>query len=135
MTPSLSLGVRHDGGDADPLRGLDLVWRMHGLAAHAEDGYANWGVSGSLRLAPADPQARFDAELGYGLALSGGLTGTPYVGFGLSETAREARMGWRLNRADGGAFGVHLDAARSDSGIEGAPETEHRIGARFTTHW
>ena len=148
LTPSLSLGVRHDGGDAetgtgfelgaglgyaDPSRGLDMALRVHGLAAHAEGGYNEWGVSGSLRLVPgaagrglsasltpsygADPGGserlwmlpdasglaanedaplshRLDAEVGYGIALfGGGFTGTPNVGMGLSDTARELRMG------------------------------------------
>ena len=67
LTPSLELGLRHDGGDAetgtgfelgaglgyaDPSRGLDMALRVHGLAAHAEDGYDEWGVSGSLSLVP-----------------------------------------------------------------------------------
>ena len=67
LTPSVELGLRHDGGDAetgaglelgagvgyaDPSRGLDMALRVHGLAAHAEDGYGEWSVSGSLRLVP-----------------------------------------------------------------------------------
>ena len=151
LTPSVELGVRHDGGDAetgtgvelgaglgyaDPSRGLDMALRVHGLSAHAGDGYAEWGVSGSLRLAPgaagrgfsaslmpsygvdpggsqrlwmlpdaaglaADedtvPSSRLDAEVGYGMAVFGGsFTGTPHVGFGLSDTARDWRVGWRL---------------------------------------
>ena len=192
VTPSLSLGVRHDGGDAetgtgldlgaglgwaDPSRGLDLALRVHGLAAHAEDDYADWGVTGSLRLASgaagrglsmtltpsygadpgsserlwllpdasnlaangdaAHPQARLDAELGYGLAVSGGLTGTPHVGFGLSETAREVRLGWRLNPAGGGGFAFTLDAARrevvNDPGPgSGTGSPEHRVGFGIT---
>ena len=67
LTPSVALGVRHDGGDAetgtgmevgaglgyaDPSRGLDMAVRVHGLAGHAEDGYREWRVSGSLRLVP-----------------------------------------------------------------------------------
>ena len=190
LTPSVELGVRHDGGDAetgtglelgaglgwaDPSRGLDMTVKVQGLAAHAEDSYDEWSVSGQLRLVPGaagrglsmsltpswgadpgsserlwllpdasalaansdatDPQARLDAELGYGLAVSGGLTGTPHVGFGLSETAREVRLGWRLNPAGGGGFGFHLDAARRDSGIEGDPETEHRVGFGITSRW
>ena len=50
LTPSLELGLRHDGGDAetgtgvelgaglgyaDPSRGLDMALRVHGLAGHA----------------------------------------------------------------------------------------------------
>ncbi len=67
LAPSVELGLRHDGGDAetgtgtelgagvgyaDPSRGLDMALRVHGLAGHAEDGYREWGVSGSLRLVP-----------------------------------------------------------------------------------
>jgi len=31
------------------------------------------------------PGVRFDTEFGYGLPLSGGVTGTPYAGFGFGE--------------------------------------------------
>ena len=153
LAPSLELGLRHDGGDAEtgtglefgaglgyanPSRGLDMSLRLHGLAVHAEDGYDEWGVSGQLTLVPGeagrglsasltpswgvdpggsgqlwaqpaltglaangdtDPSSRLDGELGYGMAMFGGrYTGTPNAGFGLSEAAREYRMGWRLTR-------------------------------------
>ena len=67
LAPSLALGLRHDGGDAgtgtgmelgaglgftDPSRGLDMALKVYGLAAHAEDRHREWGVSGSLKLAP-----------------------------------------------------------------------------------
>ncbi|MCY3672417.1 MAG: hypothetical protein OXH14_15270, partial [Alphaproteobacteria bacterium] len=67
LAPSVELGVRHDGGDAetgtgvevgsglgyaDRSRGLDMTLRAHGLAMHAAEGYEEWGVSGQLRLAP-----------------------------------------------------------------------------------
>ena len=189
LTPSLELGLRHDGGDAetgtgvelgaglgyaDPSRGLDMALRVHGLAGHAEDGYGEWGVSGSLRLVPgaagrglsasltpsygadpggsgrlwglpdvsglapahddADPSSRLDAEVGYGMALFGGaFTGTPNAGFGLSETAREVRMGWQLSPA--GApddFSFRIEAARRES-VGDTPE--HRIGFGVTSRW
>ena len=189
LTPRLELGVRQDGGDAetgtgmelgagvgyaDPSRGLDMALRVHGLAGHAEDGYSEWGVSGSLRLVPGgagrglsasltpsygvDPggserlwtmpdasalaanddaplSSRLDAEVGYGMALfGGGFTGTPNVGFGLSDTARELRMGWRLSPAGAAAgdFSFRIDASRRDS----AGETpEHRIGFGIDARW
>ena len=189
LRPSVALGLRHDGGDAetgtglelgaglgyaDPSRGLDMALRVHGLAAHAGDGYSEWGVSGSLRLEPggsgsglsaslvpsfgADPggaqrlwtlpdasglaangdaplSSRLDAEVGYGMAVfGGGFTGTPNVGFGLSDTAHEVRMGWRLTPAgaDAGGFELNLDAARRDR----AGETpEHRIGLGIAARW
>ena len=154
LTPSLEIGVRHDAGDAetgtgmelgaglgyaDPSRGLDMALRAHGLAAHAEEGYGEWGISGTLRLVPdasgrglsmsltpswgadpggserlwmledahalaandnAPPSSRFDADLSYGIALfGGGVTGTPNAGFGMSDAAREYRLGWRMNTA------------------------------------
>ena len=78
LTPSVELGVRHDGGDAetgtgvelgaglgyaDPSRGLDMALRVHGLSAHAGDGYSEWGVSGSLRLVPGGAGRGFSASL------------------------------------------------------------------------
>ena len=37
---------------------------------------------------------------GYGIALfGGGFTGTPNLGFGLSDTGRDYRLGWRLTSA------------------------------------
>ena len=188
LTPRLELGVRHDGGDAetgtgmeigaglgyaDPSRGLDMTLRVHGLAAHAEEDYDEWGVSGSLSLAPgaggrglsmsltpsygadpggperlwrqpdadgfaangdAPPASRFDAELGYGMALFGGaLTGTPNVGIGLSDTAREYRMGWRMNAAAVGAggFEFNFDVTRRDQDAGAG----HGIGVRATARW
>ena len=189
LAPSLELGVRHDGGDAetgtglelgaglgfaDPARGLDMALRVHGIAAHAQDGYREWGVSGSLRLAPgaagrglsmsltpsygADPggserlwalpdahalaangdapaSSRLDTELGYGLPVfGGGFTGTPNVGLGLSDTARELRMGWRLAPAAGGAgFELSLDATRRESA--GDAGAEHGVVLRARTSW
>ena len=190
LAPSLELGVRHDGGDAetgtglelgaglgfaDPSRGLDMALRVHGIAAHAGDGYREWGVSGSLRLAPgaagrglsmsltpsygADPggserlwtlpdahalaangdapaSSRLDTELGYGLPVfGGGFTGTPNVGLGLSDTARDYRLGWRLTPAAGGdtGFELSLDATRRESAEDG--DTEHGVMLRARTSW
>ena len=191
LAPSLALGVRHDGGDAgtgaglelgagvgftDPSRGLDMALRVYGLAAHAEDRHREWGVSGSLRLAPGDtgrglsmaltpsygvdpggserlwamPDAyalaandeaatassRLDTELGYGLAMfGGGFTGTPNVGFGLSDGgARDYRLGWRLTPAASGdtGFEVSLDAMRRETGDDAA---DHGLMLRGAMRW
>ena len=76
LTPTVELGLRHDGGDAetgagmelgagvsyaDPSRGLDMALRMHGLAGHSQDGYDEWGVSGTLRLVPGGSERGPDA--------------------------------------------------------------------------
>ena len=191
LAPSLALGVRHDGGDAetgtglelgaglgftDPSRGLDMALRVHGIAGHAEDGYREWGVSGSLRLAPgaagrglsmsltpsygADPggserlwtlpdahalaanddapaSSRLDTELGYGLPVfGGGFTGTPNVGLGLSDTARDLRLGWRLTPAAAGGdtgFALSVDATRREAAEDG--DTEHGVMLRSRLRW
>ena len=160
---------------------------MQGLAAHAERGYSEWSVSGSLRLVPGgagrglsasltpsygaepggserlwtmpdatglaanDPgsgsgagsplSSRLDAELGYGITMfGGGFIGTPNVGFGLSDWAREYRLGWRLSPSDGSGFEFSLDAARREAANDpgsgsGAGSPEHRIGFGVTARW
>jgi len=155
-----------------------MALKMHGLAVHAEDGYGEWGVSGSLRLVPggagrglsmsltpsygvdpggserlwapdasalaangeAAPSSRFDAELGYGMALFGDrFTGTPNVGFGMSEAAREYRMGWRLTSAVRGdpGFEVNLDATRREAVNDNGSGSgaEHGVMLRSVVRW
>ena len=148
LTPSLEIGLRHDGGDAETGSGLELGsglrWaglkgfsvevRARGLLAHEERDYEEWGMSASLGLSPGegdrglsmrvgsawgaasggverlwsqraltgssfDPDARLDAEVGYGLDAMRGLL-TPYTGVALSESA--VRPGARA-RASGSA--------------------------------
>ena len=67
LTPSLELGLRHDGGDAetgtgievggglsytDPASGITVDARVRGLAAHEDTDYSEWGASGSVRIEP-----------------------------------------------------------------------------------
>ena len=73
LTPSLELGVRHDGGDAetgfgadmgaglalsDPARGLSAELRAGGLLTHEADGMRERGVSGALSFDPAPETER-----------------------------------------------------------------------------
>ena len=79
---------------------------------------------------------RLQGEIGYGIAVfGGGFTGTPNLGFGLSDNAHEYRLGWRLTSAvrDDPGFEVNLDATRRESANDDAPE--HAVGARLTTRW
>ena len=190
LTPSMELGLRHDGGDAetgtgvefgtglgyaDPSRGLDMALKVHGLAVHDEDGYDEWGVSGQLRLVPghagrglsasftpsygvdpggterlwalpdahalsangeAAPSNRLDTEFGYGLPVfGGGFTGTPNVGFGMSEAARDYRIGWRLTPAapNASGFEVNLDAVRREAANDDT--AEHGVMLRSLLRW
>ena len=66
FTPSLEVGLRHDGGDADTgtgvvvggsLRyasawGLSIEASLRALVAHEARDYTEWGASGALRFAP-----------------------------------------------------------------------------------
>ena len=64
----------------------------------------------------------------------GGFTGTPNVGFGLSETARDWRLGWRLTPAASGdtGFEVSLDATRREAANDDA---EHGVMLRSRLRW
>ena len=69
LRPSLELGLRHDGGDAEtgtgvelgggvsyahPATGLSVEAKARMLVAHADSDYEEWGVSGAVRLAPGE---------------------------------------------------------------------------------
>ncbi len=111
MEPSFTLSFRHDGGDAetaseveigigpawsDPSRGRVSELRLYSLFAHEDGGYDQWS-------------ARFGKELGYGLSLSAGLTGMPYMGHGFD---REYHVGWRLVSGHWQSFPLGLEATR-----------------------
>ena len=68
VTPSMRIGIRADGGDADrgfgadyegrldwsdPAHGFRVQLRLHGLLAHEAEGFRERGVSGSLSWDPA----------------------------------------------------------------------------------
>ena len=79
--------------------------------------------------------SRLTGTLGYGLpAFGGGFTGTPNIGFGLSETGRDWRLGWRLTPARPGASGfeVTLDATRRESADADA---EDGVALRSRFRW
>ena len=150
LEPSLSLGLRHDGGDAetgtgveagmglawsDPARGLTSDLRLYGLAAHESGGYEEWGASGSLRMAP-DPTGR-------GLSLSmtpswgaQGQTGR------LWDTAPKSVAGTGNGEAPGGRLDTEVGYGLSALGGTGTPYAglglgdggarDWRLGWRFT---
>ena len=86
-----------------------------------------------------EPERRLEGELGYGMSVFGDrFTGTPNLGFGFSDGARDYRIGWRLTSAVGGdpGFEVNLDAMRRESandngsGAGTGSEPEHRVMLR-----
>ena len=119
----LSMSLRQSWG-ASPSGGMDALLSRETLAG----------------LAPDDDDGRFEAasrleaELGYGIALFGGrFTGTPNLGFGLSEGSRDYRLGWRLTSALPGdpGFEVTLDATRREAANDDT-EPEHGVALRGT---
>ena len=73
LTPSVEIGARHDGGDAetgfgveigggltwsDPRNGLSAALRGHGLLSHAAEGFGERGVSGTLSWDPTPVSER-----------------------------------------------------------------------------
>ena len=151
LEPSLSLGLRHDGGDAetgtgveagmglawsDPARGLTSDLRLYGLAAHEAGGYEEWGASGSLRLVPG--------ASGRGLSLSmtpswgaQGQTGR------LWATAPKTLAGTDDSEAPGGRLDTEVGYGLSALGGTGTPYAglglgdggarDWRLGWRFTS--
>ena len=110
LTPTLELGVRHDGGDAETGAGIDLGGSLRYadaalgltaeasgryLVAHGDDAYREWGASASVRIDPGTP--------GRGLTLSV----TP--SWGASATGGAGRL-WSVRDARG-LGGRGFDAA------------------------
>ena len=120
----LSLSLRQSWG-ASPSGGMDALLdreTLTGLTRHD----TGTGFEASSRLT---------GTLGYGLpAFGGGFTGTPNIGFGLSETGRDWRLGWRLTPARPGASGfeVTLDATWRESANADA---EHGVALGGRLRW
>ena len=194
LVPSVEIGVRHDGGDAetgfgadigaglswsDPASGIAAEVRGRGLLTHADGDFRERGFAGSLAWDPTPSSARgptlrlsqtvgqasggmdsllsrptmaglaanddggtldrrrLEARLGYGFPLLGDrLVGTPEIGLGLSDTAREYSLGWRLAlaRSHRIAFDLALEGTRREAANDDrAPE--HGLRLRGALRW
>ena len=150
FTPSVEVGMRHDGGDAETgtgvvagvgarlaAQGVAVDVAVRSLVAHDERDHEGWGVSGSIRV---DPGAS-----GRGLSLSiapqWGTTGYgaerlwsfhhPAGGGGRwsfeSETRLAAELGYGLRAPAGrGVLTPYMGAAWIDGGVQ-----SYRLGARW----
>ena len=131
LTPTVELGVRHDGGDAetgfgvdiggglvfaDPGSGLSVEVSARALLTHEASDFRDWGVSGALRFDP-DPSS----ERGLSLSLTQSL-GASAAGGVDALLGRETMAG--LAAPGGASSGGRLDA---DAGY-GFPV----FGGRFT---
>ena len=127
--------------DPDPSteRGPSLTVRQ-AVGAEAPGGMdALLGPEGARVLEAADgdgderERRALDAKLGYGLPLFGGrYTGTPSLGLSLTDTHREAKLGWRLAEARraGLVFDLGVEGARRERAAgDGGPE--HQLGLGF----
>ena len=153
LTPSLEVGLRHDGGDAetgtgvevgsgvryaDPALGLTVEGKARGLLAHEDADYREWGASASVRLDPGaagrglslslSPAWGADsggAERLWGLRDARGLAGNDDV----EPAGRlDAEAGWGLGAFGGrGLMTPFAGLALSDAG-----ERTWRSGVRWT---
>ena len=96
-------------GPGERGRGLSLSLRPTWGAASSGVGRL-WSARDARGLAPGEEfeaERRLEGEAGYGMSLLGDrITGTPNLGFGLSGTARDYRIGWRLTSAVRGGPGL-----------------------------
>ena len=152
LIPSLEIGVRRDGGDAetgfgadvgvglalaDVQRGLRLDLRMRALAAHEAAGFRDWGASAALSF---DPRPASDRGLSmtlrqvWGASPSGGMeallrrdTLTGLAPPGAAAGRLEATLSYGVP-----VFGGALTGAPS-AGV-GVSETsrDYRVGWRLT---
>ncbi len=153
LTPSLEVGLRHDGGDAetgtgielgggvsyaDPTTGITVEAKARGLLAHEDADYTEWGASGSVRidpgaagrglslsLSPAWGADSGNAERLWGLADARGLAGND----GFEPAGRlDAEAGWGF-----GAFGGRgLATPFAGLSLSDAGERTWRSGVRWT---
>ena len=129
--------VRLDPGERG--RGLSLslapTW---GAASSGVDRL--WSARDARELEPNrefEAGQRLEGELGYGLSAFGDrFTSTPNIGFGLSDTARDYRIGWRLTSAVRGdpGFQVDFDVTRREAANGNGP-AEHGAMLRSTIRW
>ena len=123
LTPSAEIGLRHDAGDAETGAGLELgaglrysagaltmEGRVRTLIAHADNGYREWGASGSVQVAP-DSSGR-------------GLTLRIAPAWGATASATERLWGAR----DAGELG----AREREFEAQGRIETEVGYGLALT---
>jgi len=122
-------------------RGRGLSFSLSPTWGAASSGVERlWSARDARGLAPEggfEAAQRLEGELGYGLGLFGDrFTGTPNLGFGLSDTARDWRIGWRLTSAVRGdpGFEVNLDATRREAANSDAP-AEHGVMLRGAIRW
>ena len=116
-----SLSLRHAAG-GPAANGADALFNRETMPAPAAQDHS-------------PPGSRLEAETGWGFAaFDGRFTGTPHLGFGLTDTGRNYKLGWRLTSARRGdpRFEIGLDATRRETADDDA---EHGIVLRSVIRW
>ena len=115
--PSLSLGQSFG---AQAQGGLDALFAVDPL----EDRTGN------------DAQSRWTAEAAWGFAAFGGrFTASPHASLGLTKTARDYTLGWRLTLAAGANAPEVSFGARATRRERDAASPEHIIGLEAAARW
>ena len=136
LTPSLEVGLRYDGSDAETGSGLEVGGSLRyssgsltmevsarGLLAHADSDYEEWGVSGSVLYAPGDDGRGLSVRVGSGWGADSGSAeqlwsqrfGGIQAGAFDPETRLDAEVGYGFD-ARRGLLTPYAGVAMSDSG-------------------
>ena len=124
LTPTLDLGLRHDGGDAETGAGVDLGGTLRyadahlgltaeasgrWLLAHEDAAYREWGASATVRVDPGTANRGLSLSLqpSWGASATGGADrlwslrdarGLAAGGYGMDEGMRlDADLGWAFD--------------------------------------
>ncbi len=150
LTPSLVVGLRYDGGDAETGGGVEVGGGLRyavsgfavqvnarGLLAHADGDYEEWGVSGSVLLAPGEGGRGLSMRLGssWGAPAGGaehlwaGRSAAGLVGSGQFDPGArlDAEVGYGLDGM-GGLLTPYGGASVSETA------QTYRVGGRFRLH-
>ena len=152
--PSLELGVRQDGGDAetgtgvelgggvawtDAASGLSIEAKARMLVAHAASGYREWGASATARLDPGADGRGLSLSLAPTVGASTGATGRLWD----VHDARDLSRGAGFDRAPGlraeAGYGVALFGGRFTGtpnlglGMSDGRAGDWRVGWRLTS--
>ena len=139
LVPSVEIGVRRDGGDAetgsgidigggiawsDPQRGLSAEFRGRGLLSHEADGFRERGFSGSLSWDPTPETARglsLTMSQTVGVQAAGGmdalLEGDTLAGLAANDDGENEFARRRFEMSLGYGFGVFGDRFTATPGV------------------
>ena len=118
----VSLSLRQDVGGSSA-GGVEALF-----ASQTQGGQSLGGGAAGGRLA---------VEAAWGLPVfGGGFTGSPHVGYGLTDDGRDYSLGWRLAPAgeQAPALSLEVKATRRERQNDGSP-VDHAVGIEITGEW